>query len=457
MKTFEAEVSLPVSTDEAFHWHERPGALDRLIPPWEQVEVVERARGLDVGSQVVLLQHMGPLRMKWVAEHTEYEPNLRFRDQQQSGPFSHWDHVHEFKETSDGCVLRDHIEYAAPGGALGAMLAGGFVENKIAQMFQYRQRTTEADLAARKRYGDTTTMHIAITGSTGLVGSELIPLLTTNDHQITRLVRREPEEGEARWDPQADTFDASKLEGVDAVVHLAGDGIADGRWNEAKKQRLRSSRVDATRTFCEGLVRMENPPKVLVVASAIGYYGDRGDEVLDEKSEPGDNFLADLAKDWEAATEPAKAAGIRVVNLRFGVLLSPRGGALAKMLTPFKLGGGGVVGSGEQYWSWLSIDDAAGAIYHALMTEELSGPVNATAPNPVTNKVFTKTLGSVLNRPTIIPMPAFAARLALGQMADELLLASARVIPNRLMETGYQFRHPTLEGSLRHVLGRNKI
>ena len=297
-------------------------------------------------------------------------------------------------------------------------------------------------------------MHIAITGASGLVGSTLVPLLTTGGHSVTRLVRREAKAGEVTWNPKGESFDGSSLDGIDAIVHLAGENIAASRWNSRVKQRLRDSRIDATRMLCKGLARLSRPPKVLVCASAIGYYGDRGDEKLDEESQPGSGFLADLVKDWEAATRPAADAGIRVVNLRFGVILSPKDGALVKMLLPFKLGAGGRVGSGKQYWSWISIDDAAGAIHHAIMNEGLAGPVNAVAPNPATNLEFTKTLGRVLRRPTIMPMPAFAAKLALGEMANELLLASSRVEPKRLQSSGYDFRQPTLEAALRHLLGR---
>lgn len=297
-------------------------------------------------------------------------------------------------------------------------------------------------------------MHIAITGSSGLVGSTVVPLLTTGGHSVTRLVRRDAGEGEVKWNPQAETFDASPLDGVDAVVHLAGENIAASRWNDRVKQRMRDSRVVATRRLCEGLAKMSSRPKVLVCASAIGFYGDRGEELLNEESQPGSSFLADLVQEWEAATKPASDAGIRVVNLRFGVILSPKDGALSKMLLPFKLGGGGRVGSGKQVWSWISIDDAAGAILHAIMTDSLAGPVNVVAPHPVTNLEFTKTLGRVLRRPTIVPMPAFVARLALGEMADELLLASSRVEPKKLLHSGYDFRQPTLEGALRHLLGR---
>ena len=241
------------------------------------------------------------------------------------------------------------------------------------------------------------------------------------------LVVRQPE---VSWDPAKGTIDAGKLEGFDAVVHLAGENIAGGRWTEQRKARIRDSRVQGTRLLCEALAKLANKPKTLISASAIGYYGERGDEILDESSPPGsDMFLVEVCKEWEAATEAAVAAGIRVVNLRFGIILSPDGGALSMMLTPFKLGVGGVLGDGKQYMSWVALDDAVGTIEKSMADESINGPVNSVSPNPVTNHEFTKTLGKVLVRPTILPMPAFAARLAMGEMADELLLASAASCP----------------------------
>jgi hypothetical protein len=310
------------------------------------------------------------------------------------------------------------------------------------------------DLAVHAKHQEAGTMHIAVTGASGLVGSNLVPMLTTGGHQVTKLVRGKAGEGEAKWDPEG-KFDVRPLAGIDAVVHLAGENIAAARWSTKAKGKIRNSRVQGTRVLCDGLAQMPAPPKVLVCASAIGFYGDRGDEVLTEESAVGVGFLAEVVREWEAATQPARDAGIRVVNLRFGVILSPKGGALAKMLLPFKMGIGGRVGSGRQYWSWISINDAAGAIHHTLMTDSLSGPVNAVTPNPVTNVEFTKMLGRVLNRPTMVPMPAFAARLALGKMADELLLASSRVEPHKLQRSGYDFRQPTLESALRHLLGKS--
>ncbi len=300
-------------------------------------------------------------------------------------------------------------------------------------------------------------MRVLVTGSTGLVGSALCTALSTGGHALTRLVRESPRsrQPEITWDPASGVIDAAKLEGFDAVVHLAGENIAAGRWTDQQKARIRDSRVQGTLLLCETLASLQEKPQVLVCASAIGYYGNRGDEVVDESSPAGSpKFLVDVCQAWEAAAEPARAAGIRVVHLRLGVVLSPNGGALAKMLLPFKLGAGGVLGDGKQTMSWIVLDDAVGAIQHCLETDSLMGPVNAVAPKAVTNREYTKTLGKVLSRPTIFPMPAAVARLAFGQMADELLLASTHVRPTRLLESKYVFRYPQLEGALRHVLGK---
>ena len=297
-------------------------------------------------------------------------------------------------------------------------------------------------------------MNILVSGSNGLIGSALVGHLTVGGHSVTRLVRTEPKPGEAavRWDPAAGTIDAARLEGLDAVVHLAGENVA-GRWTAAKKTKIRDSRVKGTCLLSEALTGLTQPPQVFVCASAVGYYGDRGDEVLTEESVRGSGFLAEVCRDWEAATAPAAQQGLRVLTLRLGVVLSPDRGALARMLTPFRLGLGGRIGSGRQYMSWIAIADACGAIAHALTTDSLQGPVNAVAPHPVTNQEFTTTLGRVLRRPTAFPMPAFAVRLMFGEMADEALLASQRAEPRRLLDSGYAFRYPELEGALRRLLG----
>jgi uncharacterized protein len=297
-------------------------------------------------------------------------------------------------------------------------------------------------------------MNVLISGATGLIGSALIPALETGGHWVIRLTRSPRSNEDVGWDPAAGEIDASHLEDLDAVVHLAGESIAEGRWTPQKKRRIMDSRTRGTRLLAETIADLFEPPKVLVSASAVGYYGDRGNELLREESGPGSDFLAEVCKAWEAAADPAREAGIRVVHPRFGLVLSTEGGALARTLPIFRLGGGGRIGSGRQYWSWVAIDDVVGAILHALTDNSVEGPVNVGSPNPLTNAEYTKILGQVLNRPTIFPLPAPMARLALGEVADALLLASQRIEPAKLKETGYEFRYLELEGALRHLLGR---
>ncbi len=291
-------------------------------------------------------------------------------------------------------------------------------------------------------------MNIMVTGATGLVGSRLVPLLKQDGHEVVTLTRQTPRDSsERQWDP-AGRLAPGTLAGIEALIHLAGENIGEGRWTAAKKQRIRDSRVIGTRLLAEAAAASGGAVTTFVCASAIGFYGNRGNEELTEASPVGSGFLAEVCRDWEAATEPARQAGVRVVNMRMGVVLSSAGGALAKMLLPFKMGVGGVVGSGSQYMSWLTVDEAARIYRFAVQHPELQGPVNAVAPQPVTNAEFTKALGRVLHRPTVLPLPAFVARLAFGEMADELLLGSTRVIPTRLPAAGYQFLFPEIESAL---------
>jgi uncharacterized protein len=296
-------------------------------------------------------------------------------------------------------------------------------------------------------------MKVLISGATGLIGSSLAQELKSGGHHVTSLTRSPTGENNISWDPDAGTVDGS-LEGTDAVVHLAGESIAEGRWTVSKKRRIMDSRKKGTRLLAETIAGLTTPPRVMVSASAVGYYGDRADEVLREGSRPGSDFLAEVCKVWEAAADPAREAGIRVVHTRFGIVLSLEGGALGTMLPIFKLGGGGRIGRGRQWWSWVAIDDVVGTIHHALENDSVEGPVNVGSPNPMTNAEYTRVLGKVLNRPTVLPVPAPAIRLALGGIADALLLASQRMDPAKLKETGYRFRHPELEGALRHLLER---
>lgn len=457
MKTrqFTHSSQVAASADETFAWHARPGAFQRLTPPWERVEVVEQKGTIRDGDRTTLRVKVGPLWQQWIAEHVDYIEGRQFCDRQVAGPFAEWEHLHQFTpEGSDYCRLVDRIEYKLPLSAVSHLIAGGSVERKLRRLFKYRHRVTIDDVAAHRRFAGRAPLRVLLSGSNGLVGSTLMPMLTTGGHTVLRLARASSARGGIRWEPEAGEIDPSSLEGFDAVVHLAGENIAAGRWTAAQKQKILESRTQGTKLLAGTLAKLKTPPKVFLCASAVGFYGDRGDEVCDESSPRGQGFLADVCEAWEAATEPARAAGIRTVNLRFGVILSSAGGALKKMLPPFLAGAGGKIGSGKQWMSWIALDDVLGAIHHAMMTDTIVGPTNIVAPNPVTNRDFTKILGRVIRRPTIFPMPGFAARLAFGQMADELLLSGQRVLPRKLEAAGYPFRFAELEPALRHVLGR---
>ena len=296
-------------------------------------------------------------------------------------------------------------------------------------------------------------MKIAVTGSSGLVGQALIDLLKTQGHEVIRIVRKAAPSSERTvlWDPEARTIDLNGLEGVEGVVHLAGESIV-GRWTEVLKNKILKSRVEGTRWIAESIARMKNPPKVLVCASAIGFYGDRGQEALNESSSKGTGFLSDVCQAWEDAASPAKKAGIRTVHLRIGIILSKRGGALAKMMLPFKLGIGGILGDGKQFMSWIALEDVTGVILHALKNNSLEGAVNTVSPKPVANRDFTKALGKALHRPTLFPVPPFAIRSLFGEMADALLLASAQVYPKKLQESGYSFKYSELSSLFSSIL-----
>ena len=296
-------------------------------------------------------------------------------------------------------------------------------------------------------------LHVAVSGASGLIGRSLVRRLSQSGHRISRLVRRSPGPGEIGWDPTGGQLNPRSLEGIDAVVHLAAENVGS-RWTESRKRRIRESRLEGTRLISETIAGMDRPPRVLVSASAIGIYGDRGDEVLTETSGPGDpaDFFVALGVEWEPAAEPARVAGIRVVHPRFGIVLSPEGGALARLLLPFKLGVGGQLGDGSQWMSWVSIHDVVGAVEQILRETTLAGPVNVTGPEPVTNREFTRVLGRVLHRPSFMRVPALALRAVYGEMARTTVLSSARVLPAALHQSGYRFQDGNLESALRHVL-----
>jgi uncharacterized protein (TIGR01777 family) len=449
-----SDLSHPAAS--VFAWHARPGALERLIPPWSKARVVARHGGIENGARVELRMPVGPLSVRWVAEHRNYVEGREFTDVQVDGPFALWEHTHRVNPTAEAsCTLEDRIRYKLPVGSLGDVFGGALVRSELERTFAYRHRTTRQDLDAHARCAGAP-VSVAVTGASGLVGSVLVPFLRCGGHRVVEVGRSYASQSadRLRWDPSQGELETAGLEGIDAVVHLAGDNIASGRWSAARKRSILDSRVGPTRLLAEKLAAMKRKPRVLVSASAIGFYGERGDVVVTEEDAAGEGFLSDVCRQWEAAVEPAARAGIRVVRLRIGVVLTARGGALARMLPPFLLGGGGVLGSGRQYMSWISLEDLVALMHHAVVDERLSGPVNAIAPSAVTNREFTRTLARVLRRPALVPVPAFALRAAVGEMADALLLSSTRVASTKLGDAGFAFRDGELETALRWELGR---
>lgn len=447
--TYESE--LPVSNTVAFAWHEQPGIFERLIPPWQKISVIERNGTIKDGDELTFQIKAGFITILWKALHRSYIKDRQFCDIQVRGPFTYWSHIHKFTPI-DGSrsLLTEELTYKLPGGFMGKWLFGRFARHQLDRLFRFRHQRTKNDLSIYQT--GVPSMKILIAGSSGLIGKQLTSFLTAAGHQVVPLVRYPDVDG-IYWQPKKGELDYRKLEGFDAIINLAGENIASGRWTEKKKQKIRDSRVLSTRTLAEALIKMENPPKVWINGSATGYYGDGNDRIFDESSPPGKGFLAMVCDEWEAATKPAIDAGIRVVNLRTGMVLTPTGGALERMLTPFQLGVGGVLGTGRQYMSWISIDDEIRIIDYCL-THDIRGPVNAVSPQPVTNRAFTKTLGRVLRRPTLIPMPKFLVKWIFGEMGEELLLTSTRVVPRKLEENGYSFIHSNLEETLKTLLGK---
>jgi uncharacterized protein (TIGR01777 family) len=448
--TFQHRAVVNAPLEEVFAWHARPGALARLLPPWQPVRVFEEASSLRDGRAVLGL----PGGVRWAAQHeaSAYDPPHRFADELVSplpAAVLRWRHTHEFRPAGDASTeLTDTVDTTFPA-------------RFLRRAFAYRPRQLSGDLAAHAwaRNYRRDPLRVAMTGSSGLIGRVLASFLTAGGHEVIRLVRRAPAHaGERQWRPEDP--DPGLLDSVDAVMHLAGASIA-GRFSPEHKRRIRASRVEPTAALATVAARAavaRRGPECLITASAIGLYGaDRGDEVLTEASPRGDGFLADLVADWEAASGPAQEAGVRVVHVRTGIVQSPRGGTLRLLLPLFEAGFGGRLGSGQQWTSWVGIDDLVDVYYRAALDDLLSGPVNAVSPEPVRNREYTATLARVLRRPALVPVPGFGPQLVLGpEGAHELAQASQRVHPERLLTAGHPFRYPRLEPALRHLLGRHE-
>ena len=450
---FTFSCNLPFSTQQVYDWHARPGAIFRLVPPFEPVQVSTEAPAIANGSRAVLKLGYGPFKITWTAEHFDVQPGRSFGDRQISGPFAFWEHHHEFSPREDGgCTLTDKIKYKLPLHFITGRVLASSVKSQLTRMFRYRHNITECDISAHAEYGKSP-LKVAVTGASGLVGGALVPFLRGGGHEVTSISRSANEQTDIRWDPERGIFDPSKLSSFDGVVHLAGESIADGRWSEAKKRRILDSRVKGTQLLVSRLLSLPEPPKVVVCASAVGWYGNCGDTIVDEEQSRGGGFLADVTEQWEAATQPLKDQGVRVVNLRIGTVLHPSGGALQKMFLPFKLGLGGPIGPGTQWLSWITLPDLLRVIYLSLTDKKLSGPINAVAPEPVTSQRFATALGAALHRPARLKFPEQVAKFMFGELAEEVLLSSIRAVPNKLNEHGFQFLLPKLDEGLAFLYG----
>lgn len=452
---FTASSLFPCSASQLHAWHSRPGALERLIPPWEQTHVVAREGGIDPGGRVVLAMHAGLLPFQWHARHVANTPGVVFQDIQEHGPFARWTHTHRFSDVDNGALLEDRIDYALPGQPILPACATTLVDRTLQRVFRYRHETLRADLELHNRCS-VTPLRVLISGASGVLGSALRPLLTTGGHEVWTLVRRQPDrrQREIYWDPQSGHLNLAGLPPFDAVIHLAGDNIGEGRWTTEKKQRVIDSRVQGTGLIARAIATLPVRPKVLLTASAVGFYGNCLDCCMREEDQAGTDFISDVCALWEQSARPAEEAGIRTVVMRIGVVLTPRGGALQRLLTTANLGFPRRFGDGDQYISWIGINDMVGAILHALTCDALQGPVNIAAPQPATNSQLMQTLAKVLRRPLLPAIPARLLKTLYGQMASEVLLGGCRVATDKLQLSGYSFRHADLEQALRHLLGR---
>ncbi len=464
MASFQKAVELPCSIERAFQYHDQVLSLQRLIPPWQAIGIELDERSILDGKRKILRVPIGPMGIRWEAIHQGYRPPHEFIDTQGFGPFASWTHRHRFESLGDyRARMTDAIDFEAPGPAFIARWIEARVQRELKRLFQFRHRLTYDDIQFGNWLGWPSRSRIAITGASGLVGQRLSSLLSCLGHEVIAVQRSQldpqgkkkaPSQTEATherhisWDPAKGILKPSEWEELDAVIHLAGENIGAGRWTLAMKERLRSSRVDATRRLVENLGRLDRPPKAFVAASAIGIYGDQGDRIVSENTLPGTGFLPNLAVDWERSSEAMREIGTRLCYARLAMVLHPRLGALGKMLPLFRWGLGGRLGSGQQWWSWIDVEDAASALAWMALSAQADGAYNVASPEPVTNRTFTTALAKSISRPAWFPAPKAALRLVLGEMADGLLLTSCRVLPDRLMEKGFPFRYPNLDACL---------
>ena len=447
----------PCSAEELYSWHSRKGALERLLPPWQNISVVARHGDLDPGSTVELKMHVGPFPYRFRARHVENIPGKMFRDIQEKGPFAGWSHTHYFDQSvsGKGALLKDQINYSLPGHRFLPQFIKEQINRNLQKLFCHRQALLKEDIELHQRCS-TVSLRILITGASGVIGRALLPLLTTGGHKVFTLVRRRPnpDQGEIFWDPAKGLLNENDLPEIDAVIHLAGEYIGLSRWKKEKKHRVIDSRIKGTKLLAQTLATRKNVPKVFLCASAVGFYGDGLDRVVDETNPPGNDFISEVCRLWEKGTKTARDAGIRTVFMRLGIGLTPRGGALQRILATSPLGFIRRFGTGRQYISWISMDDMVSAMLHTLSCPSLEGPLNIAAPEPVTNAEFMRTLAGITGRPLLFPLPSWFLKMIYGQMASEILLSGCRVSTEKLKDSGFKFRHPTLEMALTNLLGK---
>ncbi|MFH1155400.1 MAG: TIGR01777 family oxidoreductase [Pseudomonadota bacterium] len=441
------------SAMDLFAWHERPGALERLTPPWIHLTKIHSTGGIQAGARVRMKQMVMGIPMPLEAEHVEYVQGVRFRDRLVRGPFSRWEHTHVFVPfDKHASFLEDRVEYALP--VRLPPVGTRFVRDQITRMFQYRHTITREDLKRHRAFGKPVT--VLISGAGGVLGSALIPFLTTGGHRVIRLVRRRPVPGrdEVFWDPGSGILDLSHAGPIDAVINLNGTNIGEGRWTPERRKQIIQSRVLPTALLANTISRLKPRPSVFITASATGFYGEAGTRQVTEEDPAGDLFISKVCRLWEEEAQPAVRAGIRTVFARIGVVLTPRGGALQRMLPPFLSGCGARVGHGRQRMSWVSVDDLIYSIYHIMGSSRLQGPVNLVSPSPVTNAGFTRALAGALARRAPFAIPEPLIDLLWGDMGREVLMTSTGVLPGKLMDSGFGFCHPVLETALGNLLGK---
>ena len=461
---FVHEAKFEASKKQIWDWYNSDGAFRRIMPEWEGIQPINAGRLVD-GDETIFKVKMGPIRQKWVARHHSVVPGESFADRMIKGPFGAWNHHHVFESDSNGITsVIDNVEYKLPLHIFTGWSAGLTVLPRMKQMFEFRSVRVANDLKQIQATAELPRQRILVSGSTGMIGLQLCAFLEAAGHDVHRLLRpttKLPTDVDSskvvRWNDLSGEILEGDMNDFDSIIHLAGAGIGDKRWSKKRLKLIRDSRIIPTQNLAKIIAGLENPPKKLLCSSAIGFYGNRGTEVLDENSSAGNDMLADLCKDWENSSNAAKEAGVNVIHLRTGIVMSPFGGALAKLLLPAKMGAGGPVGGGKQMQSWISLDDEIYAIHHLMMKEDSTGAYNLTAPNTVSQKQFAKTLGKVLRRPAFAPLPGFVIKILFGQMGKKLVLEGQDVRPNRLLESGYEFTHTELESCLRSCLGKMKL